>query len=327
MKIKPPDLPLAGITVIELSGIGPVPYAGRLFADMGAQVTRIEKRGGINLPLENKGKQTLSLDLQSTQDKTIVFNLIKNADIILEGSRPGVMERLGLGPQKCHAVNPKLIYGRMTGWGQTGPWAHKAGHDINYIGLTGALHAMGEPSAPPVPPLNLLGDYGGGSMFLVMKILAALLQTQTTGKGQVIDAAIIDGTASMMGIVHALADVNMWTPQRGSNLLDGSRPYYRCYTTQDKKFMAVGCLEEKFYKEMLDTLGLNEAEFGSQNTPALWPEQIKTLQAVFAAKPRQHWEAIFDTSDACITPVLDYEEAAKHAHNIARANNNSPLLP
>ena len=311
-----PEGPLSGIHIIELMGIGPVPYTGQLLVELGAKVTRIEKSGGIKLPIENKGKICVELDLQSSEGKAAVLDLIKTADILIEGARPGVAERLGLGPKDCHALNPKLIYGRMTGWGQSGPWAHKAGHDINYIGLTGALHAMGDADKPPTPPLNLVGDYGGGSQFLVMKILAALLSAAKTGEGAVIDAAIIDGTTSMMGIVNSLDQLGMWSEQRGSNLLDGSRPYYRCYETKDGGFMAVGCLEPKFYTEMLTLLGLKN--FGGQHDQALWPQQTQILKDVFAKHPRTHWETLFAPSDACVTPVLSYKEAAGHVHVMGR---------
>ena len=313
-----PEGPLSGIYIIELMGIGPVPYAGQLLAELGAKVTRIEKSGGIKLPIENKGKTCVELDLQSAGGRETVLGLAKTADVLIEGARPGVAERLGLGPKDCHALNAKLIYGRMTGWGQSGPWAHKAGHDINYIGLTGALHAMGDGDRPPAPPLNLVGDYGGGSQFLVMRILAALLSAAKTGGGTVIDAAIIDGTASMMGIVRSLDQLGMWSEQRGRNLLDGSRPYYRCYETSDGGFMAVGCLEPKFYTEMLTLLGLKD--FGGQHDPALWPAQIQILMDLFATKPRAHWEALFEQSDACVTPVLSYKEAADHVHVRGRGN-------
>lgn len=312
------NLPLSDIQVIELMGIGPVPYAGQLLAEFGAKVTRIEKEGALHLPVENRHKDCLTLDLRQPRARTQVMEMVTSAHIIIEGGRPGVAEKLGLGPEDCHKINPRLIYGRMSGWGQTGTWAGKAGHDINYIGLTGALHAMGEAARPPTPPLNLVGDYGGGSGFLVMTILAALRETEKTGQGQVIDMAIIDGTNSLMGIIHSLDQMGKWTTARGTNLLDGSRPYYRCYETSDNGFMAVGCLEEKFYLEMLTMLGLKRDQFGGQNEAEYWPGQIKTLQNIFARKPRKYWEDIFASSDACVTPVLTYEEAPFHPQNKAR---------
>jgi alpha-methylacyl-CoA racemase len=312
------SLPLNDIHVVELMGIGPVPYAGQLLADMGAQVIRIHKEGAYNFPVENRGKTALCLDLRSPEGSTQALKHIAAADVLIEGARPGVTEKLGLGPKDCHALNPKLIYGRMTGWGQSGPWALKAGHDINYIGLTGALYAMGEDGRPPSPPLNLVGDYGGGASFLVMGILAAMLHARSGAENQVVDAAIIDGTASMMGIVNSLAHVNMWTPERAANLLDGSRPYYRCYETADQGFMAVGCLEPQFYAEFLERLGLKIEGFGGQNEPALWPQQIQILEELFKGQTRQHWEGVFENSDACTTPVLSYEEAPEHPQNQAR---------
>lgn len=316
--------PLAGLHVIELAGIGPIPYAGQLLADLGAKVTRIVKANSLELPVETRGKDNLSLDIRQDEGRNTVLALVKTADILIEGNRPGVAERLGLGPTQCHAVNPKLIYGRMTGWGQTGPWAHKAGHDINYIALSGALLAMGDEDRPPTPPLNLVGDYGGGSMFLIMGVLSAVIQRNTTGKGQIIDAAIVDGTMSMMGIVNSLSEMGVWTPKRSSNLLDGSLPYYRCYRTQDDGFMAVGCIEPKFFVQMLDLLKLDPESFGDQNDPELRAQQIETLKTIFSSKPRAHWEVLFDSSDACITPVLSYEEAPLHKQNKARHDKNDP---
>jgi len=316
--------PLKDIKVIELSGIGPTPYAGQLLADLGAEVIRIERPGAFKLPVENRGKTCIELDLKTDSGRDKVLEMLPTAHIVFEGNRPGVMEKLGLGPEDCHRVNPALIYGRMTGWGQSGPWANKAGHDINYIGLTGALYAMGESDRPPTLPLNFVGDYGGGSQFLVIGILAALLQAEKTGKagkGCVIDAAIIDGTFSMMGIVYSLDHLNMWSETRGTNLLDGSRPFYRCYQTGDDGYMAVGCLEPKFFNEMLSILKLDQETYGDQNNPALWAEQTQLLTHIFNAKPRAHWEALFENSDACVTPVLSYKEAKDHPHNQARATH------
>ncbi|PHR55688.1 MAG: carnitine dehydratase [Robiginitomaculum sp.] len=322
--------PLAGLNILELSGIGPIPYAGQLLSDLGASVTRIVKSGSMTLTVENRGKKQLMLDLRQDDARETILEMLKTTDILIEGSRPGVAERLGLGPDDCLAVNPKLIYGRMTGWGQDGPWAHKAGHDINYIGLSGALLAMGDADQPPVPPLNLVGDYGGGSLFLIMGILSALIARGTTGKGQIIDASIVDGTMSMLGIVHSLSHIGMWNTGRANNLLDGSRPYYRCYTTQDGGYMAAGCLEPQFYTQMLQLLGLEEHAFGGQHDSALWEVQIETLTTCFASKPRSEWEDIFDASDACVTPVLSYEEAPHHKQNKARHGENAltpPIAP
>jgi len=322
--------PLKNIKVIELSGIGPTPYAGQLLADLGAEVIRIERPGAFKLPVENRGKTCLELDLKTDSGRKTVLAMLPTAHIVFEGNRPGVMEKLGLGPEDCRKINPALIYGRMTGWGQSGPLADKAGHDINYIGLTGALYAMGDSDRPPTLPLNFVGDYGGGSQFLVIGILAALLQVEKTGEGCVIDAAIIDGTFSMMGIVHSLDHMGMWSEKRGSNLLDGSRPFYRCYQTGDGGFMAVGCLEPKFFREMLRVLNLDPETYGDQNDPALWSGQTELLTHIFNSKTRVHWEKLFENSDACVTPVLSYTEAKHHPHNKARATHteqNSVTYP
>ncbi len=305
-------LPLDGYKFIELAGIGPAPYAGRILTDLGAQILRIEKQGGINLPEENKNKTTIKLDLKNSNDREKIYSLLPDYHGVFEGARPGVMENIGLGPNDCHNINPKLIYGRVTGWGQTGPWAKKAGHDINFIALSGALYAMGEADRPPAPPLNLVGDYGAGSQFLVIGILAALLEAQKSGQGRVLDIAIIDGTISMLGITRSLAELGMWSDERGTNLLDGSRPYYRCYKTKDAGFMAVGCVEEKFFLEMLNLLQIDPKTFGAQNNPDKWPEQVKILSDIFISQPQKYWEELFDNSDACVTPVLSQKQAQNH---------------
>lgn len=312
--------PLEGIRVIELAGIGPGPYAGQLLSDMGAEVIMVNRPGPMSaVPMiSNRNKTTITLDLQKPEGVAVVLDLVKTADVLFEGLRPGVTERLGIGPAACHAVNPKLVYGRMTGWGQTGPWAKTAGHDINYIAITGALGAMGKQGEPPVPPLNLVGDYGGGSLFLVNGILAALIQAGRTGKGDVVDTAIIDGTNSLMSILHTLDGIGQWTPERGSNLLDGAMPYYRCYETQDGKFMAVGPLEPQFFAEMLRVLDVDAAEYGGQNDKSKFAEQHALLERVFASKSRDDWAALFDGTDACVAPVLTYKEAAEHPQNVAR---------
>lgn len=312
--------PLTGIRVIELAGIGPAPYAGQLLAEMGAEVI-VVNRPGISLPsIDSRGKKSIIVNIKKSAGVNIVLDLCKTADVIIEGFRPGVTERLGLGPKDCHNINPKLIYGRMTGWGQTGPWSNMAGHDINYISITGALHAIGKDKQVPYPPLNLLGDYGGGSMFLIMGILASLIKVSKTGIGEIIDSAIIDGTTSMMGIVHSLHSMGQWSDKRESNLLDGSMPFYRCYETKDKKYMAVGCLEAKFFDIMLNCINLNKEEFGAQHNENLWPMQHKILEKAFSLKTRKEWSNIFDNQDACVTPVLSYKEAIEHPQNMHRDN-------
>ncbi|MGB0907120.1 MAG: CaiB/BaiF CoA transferase family protein [Maricaulaceae bacterium] len=312
--------PLEGYRIIELAGIGPGPYAGQLLADMGAEIILINRPGPMaNIPaISNRGKKTMVLDLRKPEGVAIVLDLIKSADVLFEGLRPGVTERLGLGPDACQAVNPKLIYGRMTGWGQSGPWAKTAGHDINYISITGALGAMGAPGTPPMPPLNLVGDYGGGTMFLVTGILAALLKAEKTGKGEVVDAAMIDGVSSLMGMFHSMAGIGQWNPERGTNLLDGAKPYYRCYETSDGKYMAVGCIEPQFFAIMLDKLGITPEAYGGQNDKSQFEAQCALLETTFAHKSRDEWAEIFYGTDACVSPILTYDEAADHPQNKAR---------
>lgn len=316
--------PLTGYKVIELAGIGPGPYAGQLLSDLGAEVICVERPSTNTVArpspksIDNRGKRSMVLNLRAKGASDVVLKLVETADILIEGNRPGVTERLGVGPEDCHKVNPKLIYARMTGWGQTGPWAKMAGHDINYISITGALHAMGKDGEPPMPPLNLVGDYGAGSMVLVMGVLSALLQAEKTGKGDIVDAAIVDGTSSLMGMFYTLSGSNSWKTQRESNLLDGGMPYYRCYKTADDKFMAVGCLEPQFFKLMLDTLEIDQERYGHQHDEAKHAAQHNLLEITFAAKTRDEWASIFDGLDACVTPVLDYEEAVTHPQNIAR---------
>ena len=312
--------PLDGVKIIELAGIGPGPYAGQLLADMGAEIIVVNRPGPMGaIPnLSNRGKKTITLDLRKPEAASVILDLVKTADILFEGLRPGVTERLGIGPETCQAVNSKLVYGRMTGWGQTGPWAKTAGHDINYISITGALGALGRKEQPPSPPLNLIGDYGGGSLFLVAGILAALFKAERTGTGDVVDAAIIDGTNSMMSIVHMLSGIGQWSPERGKNMLDGSWPFYRCYKTQDDKFMAVGALEPKFFAEMLRLLEIDAAVYGPQMDKSKFANQHALLEAAFASKTREGWASVFDGSDACVTPVLTYDEAPSHPQNAAR---------
>lgn len=316
--------PLSGYRLIELAGIGPCPYAGMVMADMGAEVILVCRPGGLNFPdIAHRGKRMITLDLQKPDGVAVLMDLIKSADGLFEGLRPGVTERLGVGPQDCHGINPKLVYGRMTGWGQNGPWAKKAGHDINYIGLSGALYAMGKEGDTPPVPLNLIGDYGGGSLFLVAGMLAGLLQAEKTGKGDVVDAAMIDGASSLMTLFYTLSGLGRWTPQRQNNLLDGAMPYYRCYKTSDGQYMAVGCIEPQFFAEMLSILEVDREDFGGQNEAALHAKQHAKLEALFASKTREEWSKIFDRSDACVTPVLSYLEAAEHPQMKARGGLKS----
>jgi alpha-methylacyl-CoA racemase len=311
--------PLNGVKVIELAGIGPGPYSGQLLADMGADVVVIDRPGGgMPKAVDGRGKRSIVLDLKKPEAVDALLKLIATADVLIEGLRPGVTERMGVGPDACHAVNPKLIYGRMTGWGQTGLWSQMAGHDINYISMTGVLNAIGKDGQPPVPPLNMVGDFGGGSMFLVTGILAALIERGVTGKGTVVDAAIIDGTHSLMSFVHGMAGLGQWRTAREANLLDGAAPFYRCYTTRDGKFMAVGCIEPQFFAAMMERLPIELGDYGGQHDHSKWAQQHVMLAEVFASKTRDEWEVIFALTDACVTPVLDYVEAATHPANANR---------
>jgi alpha-methylacyl-CoA racemase len=311
--------PLGGIKVVELAGIGPGPYAGQLLADMGADVVVIDRPGGgMPKAIDGRGKRSIVLDLKKPEAVETLIKMVETADILIEGLRPGVTERMGVGPDACHAVNPGLIYGRMTGWGQNGPWSQMAGHDINYISMTGVLNAIGKDSQPPVPPLNMVGDFGGGSMFLVTGILAALIERGRTGKGNVVDAAIVDGTHSLMSFVHGMAGLGQWRTAREGNLLDGAAPFYRCYMTADGKFMAVGCIEPQFFAAMMERLPIDADAYGGQHDRAAFAKQHEMLEDAFKTKTRDEWETIFAGTDACVTPVLDYVEAARHPVNAQR---------
>ena len=312
--------PLIGIKVVELAGIGPGPYAGQLLADMGADVIVIDRPGGSLVPkaVDARGKRSMVLDLKKPEAVSTLLKLVESADVLIEGLRPGVTERMGVGPDACQTVNPALIYGRMTGWGQSGPWSQMAGHDINYIGMTGVLNAIGKDGQPPVPPLNMVGDFGGGAMFLVNGILAALVERGRTGKGNIVDAAIVDGTNSLMSFVHGMAGIGQWRTQREANLLDGAMPFYRCYMTADGKFMAVGCIEPQFFAALMERLPIDKDAYGAQHDRAARAKQHEMLEDVFASKTRDDWEAIFAGTDACVTPVLDYVEAASHPANSER---------
>ncbi len=315
--------PLSGYKIVELAGIGPGPYAGQLLADLGADVIVIDRPGPGMKGVDGRGKRSIILDLKKPDAVALLLKIVAQSDVLIEGLRPGVTERLGIGPNECHALNPKLIYGRMTGWGQTGPWSQMAGHDINYISMTGALYAMGKDGVPPMPPLNLVGDFGGGSMFLVTGIIAALLSAQKTGQGDIVDAAILDGVNSLMCFIYGMHGAGAWNNKRENNLLDGAAPFYRCYATSDAKFMAVGCIEPQFFAAMMARLSLNIDGYGGQHDHSLWPAQHAALEAEFTSKTRDEWEAVFAGTDACVTPVLDYVEAAAHPANRARQTHIS----
>jgi alpha-methylacyl-CoA racemase len=315
------DGPLAGLRVIEMAGIGPGPFAAMLLADLGADVIRVDRpadSGGTAMTsLVNRGKRSVILDLKRPAAVEAALALITSADALIEGYRPGVTERLGIGPEDCWARNPRLVYGRMTGWGQSGPLAHAAGHDIAYIALTGALHAIGERGGPPQIPVNLLGDFGGGATYLVIGILAAIREAKQTGRGQVVDAAIVDGTAHLLTAIHAALASGSWTDERGVNRLDGGVPFYSVYATADGKYMAVGALEPKFYAELVRLLGLDE-DPAKQHDREHWPELREQFTAAFATRTQAEWTQVFDGSDACVAPVLSLREASLHPHIASR---------
>ncbi|MFT6034009.1 MAG: alpha-methylacyl-CoA racemase [Arenicella sp.] len=313
--------PLAGLKVIEMSAIGPVPLAGMLLADMGADVVIIDKANDpYKMPGDvlRRGKRSIEVDMKSDEGVATTRTLIEHADIVIEGFRPGVMERLGIGPEIFEQTNPKLIYGRMTGWGQTGPLSQAAGHDINYIAITGALNAIGRQGSAPVPPLNLVGDYGGGTMFLIMGVLAALHESKTSGKGQVVDAAITEGTANLMSMFYTMSNIGAWTTRRASNLLDSAAHFYDSYETSDSKFITLGSIEPHFYALMKEKMSLSEEDFGKQNDPRKWPELKAKLTIVVATKTQKEWCDIMEGTDVCFAPVLDFLEAPEHHHMQAR---------
>ncbi|MBD2858405.1 CoA transferase [Spongiibacter sp. KMU-158] len=318
--------PLAGIRVVEIAGIGPGPYACMLLADLGAEVIRIDRPGsglgGHPGDVTSRGRRSLALNLKSEDGRDVLIKLLATADVLVEGFRPGVMEKLGLGPDDCLQHNPRLVYGRMTGWGQKGPLAKTAGHDINYIGISGLLGAMGEPDRAPPVPLNVIGDLGGGSLFLIMGILAALLERQSSGAGQVVDAAICDGAASLLSTVHGLKGINFWGQERGSNVLDGGAPFYQNYRCRCGGYLSLGAIEPQFYAQLLSLLNLDfgGTDYSVQLDKARWPEQAAAIAARIAEKTQDEWLAIFDGSDACVTAVLSMDEAELHPHNQARQN-------
>jgi alpha-methylacyl-CoA racemase len=319
--------PLQGVRVVEFAGLGPGPFCGMLLADLGADVVRIDRRaarGGLvgalgATSLLDRGKRSIALDLKDADDVAVVRALVERADVLLEGFRPGVMERLGLGPDELLALKPSLVYGRMTGWGQTGPLATSAGHDIGYIALTGALGATGRPDERPAPPMNLLGDFGGGGVFLALGAVAALLHARATGEGQVVDAAIVDGTAVLTTMIHGLLDAGVWTDRRGRNLLDTGAPFYDVYRCADGQFVAVGALEEQFYAALLEGLGLaGDESLPDRTDPRQWAALRKRFTEVFASRTRDEWWQVFAGTDACVAPVWSLLEATRDEHNRER---------
>ena len=316
-----PSGPLSGLRIVEFAGIGPGPFAGMLLADMGAEMIRLDRPSGADpysRHVVSRGRPSVAVDLKNPAETERVLVLLDSADALIEGFRPGVMERLGLGPDVVLARNPRLVYGRMTGWGQTGPLAASAGHDINYIAITGALAAIGDERGP-IPPLNLVGDYGGGSLYLVAGLLAALLSAARTGEGQVVDCAICDGAASLMAMFSELSAQNRWSEQRASNLLDGGAPYYRAYACADGRHIALGPLEPQFYALFRKLVGLEgDSDFDRRDDPALRPTLHAKLEALFLTKTRGEWSALLEGTDACFAPVLTLSEAPAHPHLAAR---------
>ncbi|RJF94007.1 CaiB/BaiF CoA transferase family protein [Sphingomonas cavernae] len=316
--------PLTGIRIVEMAGIGPGPFAGMMLADHGAEVIRIERAGAKDPRAARdpllRSRTIVALDLKSPEGIAELREHVRSADGLIEGFRPGVMERLGLGPEVLMRDNPKLVYGRMTGWGQTGPLAHAAGHDINYIALSGALHAFGRSGAKPTPPVNMVGDFGGGAMMLVFGMLAALLHVQRGGEGQVVDCAMTDGSALLMAMIWGFRAQGMWGGGRGENLLDTGAHFYDTYETSDRKFISIGSIEPQFYALLREKAGLAEdADFDAQLDPRQWPALKAKLSALFLTRTRDEWRALMEGTDICFAPVLDFDEAVAHPHNAARA--------
>jgi alpha-methylacyl-CoA racemase len=319
--------PLAGVRVVEIAGIGPGPFAAMMLADMGADVVRVDRAGNVwggdpatpPKDIMNRGRRSIGVDLKNPEGVETVLALVEKADALIEGFRPGVTERLGIGPDACLARNPRLVYGRMTGWGQDGPMAQMAGHDMNYIAIAGALGAIGRPDERPQPPLNLVGDFGGGGMLLAFGIVCGVVEARTSGEGQVVDAAMVDGTAVLTTFMHGMMAMGGWKDERGVNILDTGAHYYEVYECADGKFLSVGAIEPQFYAELLEKTGLaDDAEFLQQNDKAQWPHLKERLAGVIATKTRDEWAAIFDGSDACVAPILSLGEAPAHPHNVAR---------
>ena len=320
--------PLSGITVVEMSGIGPGPFAGMMLADLGASVTRVDRlSGGAGLlsvlsagraDVVSRGRRSIAVNLKSSEGVELVLKLVDSADVLIEGYRPGVMERLGLGPDICLGRNPRLVFGRMTGWGQDGPLAQAAGHDINYISLSGALGAIGRAGESPVPPLNLVGDYGGGGMLLAYGVVAALLSVAQTGAGQVVDAAMVDGSAVLMAQFYGMSALGRWTEDRGANLLDTGAPFYDVYPSLDGGYLSVGPLEPAFFATLLERLGITDIDPGSQYDVQSWPTLRRRLAEEFASRTRSAAAELFADVDGCVFPVLSMSEAPQHPHNLAR---------
>jgi alpha-methylacyl-CoA racemase len=316
--------PLEGLKVVELAGLAPAPFGCMVLADLGASVIRVDRVGGApgsanaGVPLLGRGRRSIGVDTRRPEGAELVLRLIAESDVLIEGFRPGVTERLGIGPAQCLARNPRLVYGRMTGWGQDGPLADRAGHDINYIAVAGALEPIGRAGAPPTVPLNIVGDFGGGGLLLALGVLAALYERERSGRGQVVDAAMVDGAALLTTFLHGMSSAGAWSGARGTNLLDGGAPFYDVYEAADGKFVSVGALEEKFYAELLVVLGLAGAGLPGRHDPANWPELRARIAAAVATRTRDEWAALAEGTDACLAPVLAPGEAPGHGHNAER---------
>jgi alpha-methylacyl-CoA racemase len=318
--------PLAGVRVVELASIGPIPFCGMVLSDMGCEVVRVDKRADAAFAdpsrapgaVLDRGRRSIALDLKSDAGRAIVLDLVERADVFIEGYRPGVAERLGVGPNDCHARNPRLVYGRMTGWGREGPLADRAGHDIDYIALAGALSTFGKAGGPPVPPLNVVGDFGGGGLLLAYGIACALVEASRSGRGQVVDAAMVDGTALLMAPFYAARQIGFWSDDRGTNMLDSGAPYYDTYECKDGAYVAVGAIEPQFYDELVRGIGLNPRALPNRDDRGNWAELRQIFTIVFSTKTRDEWAAIFEGRDACVAPVLTLNEAPEHPHIVAR---------
>ena len=315
--------PLTGLRVLEIEGLGPAPFCGMMLADMGAEVITVTRRSDDRPRPEavsERGKQSIAVNLKNRVGVELILRLCENVDIFIEGFRPGVAERLGIGPEECLSRNEKLVYGRMTGWGQDGPLAQAAGHDLNYIALSGALYGMGDPDRPPTPPLNLVGDFGGGGMFLAFGILCAHYETRRSGRGQVVDASMVEGSASLMHLMYGWLAAGNWHDGRGANLLDGSAPFYSSYETRDGHYITLGALEPQFYDLMVEKLGLNRDRFKDRNDPEQWPVLKSEIARVVKTRTRSEWAALLEGTDVCFAPVLSMREAAQHPHNRQRGS-------
>ena len=315
--------PLQGVKVIEVGGIGPGPFCGMMLSDMGAEIVRVERKGQFMLTdpkfdLLTRNRRSIEVDLRKEEGAAAVLKMVEQADALQEGFRPGVMEKLGLGPDECLKKNPRLVYGRMTGWGQEGPLAKAAGHDINYIALTGALHAIGRKGETPVPPLNLVGDFGGGGMMLAFGMVCALYESQKSGKGQVVDAAMVDGSAALMAMIYGLRASGLWTDDRGTNLIDGGAHFYDTYETADGKYVSIGSIEPQFYALLLKHTGIDDPDFNNQHDLMKWPAFKERLVEIFKTKTRNEWCEIMEGTDVCFAPVLSLDEAKDHPHNRTR---------